>query len=320
MGRLLEALSQPDGRRSVPPPASPPNEVVESTDAEVPFIEIGSPPRNKPMPTPTPKPASVTGTAPGEMPTPGAKSETALRATQDTVQALPGLVKPLTIHFQPLPANPTCDEPRDLQVSPELIAYHQAEHVVSGQYCRLAEQLREQLGPGEARAVVLCGANRSAGTTTVALNLAITLARASERVAVLDANVQRPAVAAKLGLAGTPGLAEVLTRRAPLPWALRAGPVAGLHVLACPSGVMLDAQATARLAAVVDGLRAKHDWVIVDAGVIGGAEVLAVLTACCDATYLVLRQEDIDLPELASVQAQLQANGGQLRGYVLTQV
>lgn len=205
-------------------------------------------------------------------------------------------------------------------MSAELIAYHQPDHTVSGQYRRLAEQLRAQLEQAEPRAILLCGAGRSAGTTTVTLNLAITLALASERVAVLDANLLRPAVAAKLGIANTPGLAEVLTRRAPLPWAVRVCAVEGLHVLPCPSGVALDAQATARLAAVVDGLRAKHDWVIVDAGVMGQGQEWAVLTAACEATYLVLRQEDVDAPELTTVQSQVETSGGQLRGYVLTQV
>src|SRR5437588_769138 len=69
------------------------------------------------------------------------------------------------------------------------------------------------LGAAPARpavALLFTAATAGAGATTVVLNLAVTAARQGRRVVVVDVNVRRPAVAARLALCDRPGLAEVL--------------------------------------------------------------------------------------------------------------
>ena len=63
--------------------------------------------------------------------------------------------------------------------------------------------------------LLFAGAADDVGTSTVLLNLAVTLARQEATVTVVDAHLARPALADRLGLPPAPGLREVLAGQMP---------------------------------------------------------------------------------------------------------
>ena len=73
----------------------------------------------------------------------------------------------------------------------------------------------------EVRSLLVTSAIPGEGKTTVALNLAVAEAVAgNSRVALLEADLRRPALGQRLGLGSAPGLAEILSRNATLDEAL----------------------------------------------------------------------------------------------------
>src|SRR5690349_12227653 len=217
MGRMADILRnaerRPDAR---PAPADPPEveaeepaEVEAGADAvpfpeledddAVPFIEVGGP--REPalrIVTPPPPPPPTT-------PPPPRNEVTPTRApAPDPTGPLPP-AGPFTIAFQPVHAGRLPGR----GFGPELIAYHQPDHPVSVQYRSLAAEIARQLPGAGPRVLLFTAASAGAGTSTVLLNLAITLARQeAARVVAVDANVARPALAAWLGVPAGPGLAE----------------------------------------------------------------------------------------------------------------
>src|SRR5439155_12420010 len=126
-----------------------------------------------------------------------------------------------TIRFQPVHAGRRPGR----GFGPELIAYHQPEHPISVQYRSLAAEIIAQLPGSRPRVLLFTAAGTCAGTTTVILNLAVTLARREETcVTLVDANFARPSVAPRLGLPAAPGLGEALARQTPLTWCLQETP------------------------------------------------------------------------------------------------
>jgi Mrp family chromosome partitioning ATPase len=274
MGRMLEALARAEARREVPREA-PLEESAE--DNEVPFIEVG--------------PAHSLEASPAVL---AVKLAPRLRIVPKPCEDVGPVLEPLppctgSVSFRPLPHNRGLAPPVQ-RFAKELIAFHQPDHPSSEQYRQLAVTLRQGLA-GSSQ-VLLCSALApEMGTTTVVLNLAISLARqGGQRIVVVDGHSARPALADRLGLRGRPGLAEVLAGTESLASALQE---TGLpHLMALTAG---EGASAGRLRAldetcrpVLRQLRDRFDMVLIDGPSRAASGETLGLEAACDAVYVVV--------------------------------
>jgi receptor protein-tyrosine kinase len=117
------------------------------------------------------------------------------------------------------------------------------------------------------RVMMVTSALPGEGKTTLAINLALALGEADHRVALVEADLRRPRVTRYLGLVEGAGLSNVLSGGAELEDVAQTYGGMGLSVLAAgpkpPNpGELL---ASAHMTALLDKLRGKHDFVIIDA-------------------------------------------------------
>src|SRR6185437_3264813 len=202
MSRMFNVLSGgAQLRKAEPAPVSLAAAPVE----EIPFVEIGDP--KGPIFSPA---LNVLKLAPDS-----AKAEEP--APVDRTFPRLATQKYLSVKFHDLTERARHDAARE---GPDagLVAFHIPDHPVSGEYRTLRDAVGGQLPEMGPKVLWFTAAAAEAGTTSVMLNLAITIARdASKRVVVVDANAERPAVAEKFALgAAAPGLAEVLAEKTPL--------------------------------------------------------------------------------------------------------
>lgn len=117
--------------------------------------------------------------------------------------------------------------------------------------------------------LVLTGGKGGVGTTTIAVNLAVALARGGQRTVLVDADPQGGDAAVLCGVEERYTLADVLDAQRTLDEALRPGP-GGLRVLpaAWARSDVSEAPAAAhqRLIAALKGLGTQADSIVVDAG------------------------------------------------------
>lgn len=203
-----------------------------------------------------------------------------------------------------------------------LVALHFPDHPVSKEYRTLRDEIQAQLPDPTPRVLMFTAAAAEAGTTTVLLNLAVTIARETlSRVLVVDANLTRPAAAQKLSVKTAPGLVEVLAQEVPLAWAVQPTVLHNLQVLPAGGGASSVLTTIGHdLPKLIGQLREWYDWVLVDCGVWGVLPERDEACPAADAIYLVSREADVARSEFLGVRGWVRELGGLLRGYVTTHV
>ena len=311
MGRILETLRKP-GPRCTPPElkVSPaPSEADPATPAEsaeeVPYIEVGGP---RTVLDASPRVLAAAGRQP---------SVSRLTAPVDG----PRLLDPAGASYQGTAVAPPILAPAARRFAPQILAYHQPDHPVSEQYRSLLTHLTTPTSAGRSQVLLLASAAAATGTTTVALNLAVTRAKQGSQVVVVDANLREPAVAARLGLPEAPGLRDVAATSVPLSRALQETGLDGFWALAAgeansPATEWPPGEA---LRAVLRQLRDQFDWILVDSPSWDGGPEMVSIASACDAVYLVLRPGEVAAPPVSQLGRLIPHLGSRLGGYILTQ-
>jgi Mrp family chromosome partitioning ATPase len=330
MGRMIDILRTADRRPvaeivptdepnesrhdEVPTPIAklaPIAEPALEDDDGVPFIEVGGPRETSLRLVPAAEPTEDRGQRTEDK---GQRAETLpLSSVLGPLSSTDDPLTLFTIRFHPVHAARLGGR------SPvaELIAFHQPDHPISVQYRSLAAEIARQLPGTLPRVLLFTGAAGNVGTSTVLLNLAMTLARQDAKVTVADAHLARPALAARLGLPDGPGLREVLAGQMPPAWCLQE--TAHPNLLVLPAGTAGQPRDGADLNAILEMLRDRSDCVLLDAGPWGEGAIATDLAAGSDAVYLVLSHEAAGTPATATLQEEILEQTGRLRGCVLTQ-
>ncbi|UJP41007.1 polysaccharide biosynthesis tyrosine autokinase [Cellulomonas palmilytica] len=169
------------------------------------------------------------------------------------------------------------------------------------------------------RSIVLTSSVPGEGKSTTAINLAITLADAGGRVALVDADLRRPSVARYMGLEGSAGLTTVLIGQAELADVVQPWGEGGLDVLT--SGVippnpseMLGSAAMGRL---LDRLTAEYDHVIIDAPPLLPVTDAAILAKLSGGALVIAGAQKIHRDQLRESMGALETVGARVLGVVV---
>ena len=172
------------------------------------------------------------------------------------------------------------------------------------------------------RSIVLTSAQPGEGKTTTAVYLAIANAAHGKRTLLVDADLRRPSIHARFGLAPREGLSNVLTGE--LPWQDVVVPVEGRpNLTVLPSGPGSHRAADLigpRLAELLDEFAKEYDLVILDSPpLLGFAECLQIADAA-DGVLIVARAGETRRKAVAAVVTTLQRLRTNVIGVVLNKV
>jgi capsular exopolysaccharide synthesis family protein len=157
------------------------------------------------------------------------------------------------------------------------------------------------------------------GKTTVASQLAVSLARSGRRTLLIDGDVRNPQQHVVLGMAMQRGLCEVLRSEATLDEVVKATPAEGLWAL-CAG--YRDANTDQALASPVLGrlfqeLRSRFDLIVVDTGPVLTNPDAMLIGQHVDAAVISVRRDVSRLPKVNEACGRLQAVGVHVVGAVL---
>jgi capsular exopolysaccharide synthesis family protein len=141
------------------------------------------------------------------------------------------------------------------------------------------------------RSLLITSASSGEGKSTLASNLAITMAQSGKRVLLIDADLRLPTQHNIFGVDNDCGLSSLLQGQIRIEEAIESTEINGLELL--PSGPQVHNPAemlnSPVFSELLDMLFDRYDQIIVDSAPVVGIADSRIVAACCDVTILVLR-------------------------------
>lgn len=205
--------------------------------------------------------------------------------------------------------------PVNLQGKDALIAYFQPRSAQAEAFRQLRTAVQYA---GSVRTILATSPGPEDGKSSALANLAITLAQAGSRVALVDCDLRRPNQHLLFGLDNIPGVAEALSERG------EARPqesgIPGLRIVT--SGALppnpADLLVSDRFESLLADLHRESDYVLVDAPPIVPVTDAAVLASRVDGVLLVLRAGKTKREMAQRAQELLAQVNARILGVVLT--
>ena len=170
--------------------------------------------------------------------------------------------------------------------------------------------------------VLVTSAAAAEGRTTVASQLAASLARAGRRTLLIDGDLRRPALHALFDVPLEDGLCEVLRAEVDVADVIRPTHAEGLWLLTagyCDIDA-IHALATEQMQPVFDKLRGEYDFVIIDGAPVLGMSDALIFGQYSDGAILSVRRDHSQMPKINQAAELLRGVGIRIIGAVVNGV
>ena len=170
------------------------------------------------------------------------------------------------------------------------------------------------------RVIVIASSTPNEGKTTTAINIALALAEAEYNVILVDGDMRRPSLAKYLDLLGSVGFSTVLSGQASLPEVIQNTKYPHLSVMTAGTAPPNPSELLGSLAAkkILNELRQRFDYVIIDSSPILAVTDGAILAANCDGALIMSRFGVTKREQLTHAVGTLRTVGATLLGSVFT--
>jgi non-specific protein-tyrosine kinase len=168
------------------------------------------------------------------------------------------------------------------------------------------------------RAILIASPSQNEGKTTVAVNLATTIALTGKKVALLDADMRYPGIHRALDLPLEPGLSDIFVGRSELGAAITPRHHGGLLVIPAgpPPPNPTELLGSRRMDQIISMIRGLADILIIDTPPFGLADAY-VLASKVDGVIVIVRPGYTSRNRARAMQAQLEQAGATMLGTVL---
>src|SRR5262245_59730691 len=201
-----------------------------------------------------------------------------------------------------------------------LVAFRDLDPHTVAPYNRLAISLISGAATRNLQRLLITSAQFGEGRTCVTLNLAAAIARARQRVLVVDSDFVRPSALRLLGVDPETGLAEAIANGLPIGQVMIRLETVGFDLLPTRAQVENSAELLASpvFDAMVQMLKPDYDFILFDSSPLLAAADAGLLELHTDATLMVIRPGHTSASQMARAMASL--NERRLIGAVLNRV
>ncbi|MGA8151657.1 MAG: CpsD/CapB family tyrosine-protein kinase [Terriglobales bacterium] len=191
--------------------------------------------------------------------------------------------------------------PVSLVPDSKLVSITEKDSLAAEKFRFLAVRLRQQQQVRPLKKVLITSTIPGEGKSTVAANLACTLARRrQQRTLLLDGDLRRPTLARLLGLGRVPGVSEALQGSTDLVGSIYRLDALGLWILPAGNAPQnpLELMQSGKLAPVMEQLTIWFDWIVIDSPPVLPLADTSVWGRLADGILLVTRQGTTEKKQL----------------------
>lgn len=203
-----------------------------------------------------------------------------------------------------------------------LISNHTTSFVYTESINKLASRVGKRMHQGE-KVLMITSFLENEGKTTVAANLALSLAKKGKRVLLIDCDLRKPSCALALNQsAATMGVADILTGKANLKNTITQVGDSNLYLLSSRKGMHMagDLVSNVAMKSILQATAEQFDYVIMDTPPMSLAPDAEYLAGLADASLLVVRQNRALAADLNDCVGILERSGSHMLGCVLNNV
>jgi capsular exopolysaccharide synthesis family protein len=172
------------------------------------------------------------------------------------------------------------------------------------------------------KSLVISSSIPTEGKSTIAINLAVSLADTGARVILVDADLRRPSIAEYLGIEGGVGLTTVLIGRAEVEDVVQPLGTTSLDLL--PAGQIppnpSELLGSMAMADLLERLSASYDMVLLDSPPLLPVTDAVVLSNLAGGALVVVGADRIHRPQLQQSLESLETAGAHLFGIVMNKI
>ncbi|NHC43076.1 CpsD/CapB family tyrosine-protein kinase [Bacillus sp. MM2020_1] len=180
---------------------------------------------------------------------------------------------------------------RDSILNRSLVTYLNPESIVSEQYRSIQANINFVMEDKKSRTFLITSPNKGEGKSTVAANLAVSLAQQKVKVLLIDANLRNPSVHSIFKIQNTSGLTDILTGRTNLYDEIHHTEIGRLDIL--PSGTVPFNPAELLSSPIMKDILAtslrSYNVVLIDSHSVLELTDTKLLASQCDGVVLVIR-------------------------------
>jgi capsular exopolysaccharide synthesis family protein len=172
------------------------------------------------------------------------------------------------------------------------------------------------------KSIVISSSIPSEGKSTIAMNLAVSLADTGSRVILVDADLRRPSIAEYAGIEGAVGLTTVLIGRAEVADVVQPLGTGSLDLL--PAGQVppnpSELLGSTAMATLLEQLSAAYDMVLLDSPPLLPVTDAVVLSLLAGGALVVVGADRIHRPQLQESLESLETAGAHVFGIVMNKI
>ena len=168
----------------------------------------------------------------------------------------------------------------------------------------------------------VCSAESGEGKSLTSINLAYSMAQLGKKVLLIDCDMRRPSISAKLSISRFPGLSGYLVKQSKLEEVIHTYSVPGddvkFQVITAGQTPPIPGEllSSVRMTGLLEQLREHYDYVILDLPPVGEVSDALVVARDVDGVLLVVRQNFCDRRQLESAVRQFEFVNGRILGLV----